>query len=119
MLETPDSGSLMARAMGRHWPPYTPVEHIHLFSRDSLRRALRHLGFSEPTCTPHWKWLTPSYVYRMLQTFGPDFRRLLEPVSGAIPRACGEIPLPFYIGEIIAIARKAEPIRPAAVPAKE
>jgi 2-polyprenyl-3-methyl-5-hydroxy-6-metoxy-1,4-benzoquinol methylase len=105
MIQTPDSGSLMARAMGRRWPPYTPVEHIHLFSRKSLRSVLTEREFTDVTFQKHWKWLTPSYVYAMLQTFGPSLHRVLRPIE-LLPRICTEIPLPFYVGEIIVIARK-------------
>jgi SAM-dependent methyltransferase len=45
-LSTPDAGSLTARLMGRRWHYLDPVQHITVFSRDNLRRALERAGFS-------------------------------------------------------------------------
>ncbi|MDQ5856883.1 MAG: methyltransferase domain-containing protein [Acidobacteriota bacterium] len=106
VLETPDSGSLLARVMGRFWPSYTPVEHIHLFSRRSLSFSLQSAGFLEARFRSHWKSLTPSYVYDMLETFGPSCRPLLRAALAALPRRLREVPLPFYGGEVLVTARK-------------
>jgi SAM-dependent methyltransferase len=45
-LSTPDAGSLTARLMGRRWHYLDPIQHITVFSRDNLRRALERAGFS-------------------------------------------------------------------------
>ncbi len=45
-LSTPDAGSVTARVMGRRWHYLDPVQHITVFSRANLRRALERAGYS-------------------------------------------------------------------------
>jgi len=106
MLQTPDSSSLFARTMGKFWPPYAPVEHIHLFSRRSLELSLNELGYANIEFMPHWKRLPISYVYNMFRNFGPEFYRLLGPLYKLLPRFVANSLLLFYIGEMIVIAQK-------------
>ncbi|HXY39746.1 MAG TPA: class I SAM-dependent methyltransferase [Vicinamibacteria bacterium] len=48
-LSTPDSGSLLARALGRRWHYLDPVQHIGVFSRTNLRTLLQAAGFEVVT----------------------------------------------------------------------
>lgn len=43
-LTTGDVNSLMARLRGRHWRLYYPPEHLHFFSRGTIRRLLEQAG---------------------------------------------------------------------------
>jgi SAM-dependent methyltransferase len=106
LLETPDSGSAVARLLGRFWPPYATVEHIHLFSRRSLVRALG-TSFEDVRSRPHWKPLPVEYVYENMKNFGPELRRVLSPVYHVLPRYVQRSALPFYVGEMIVTAKKA------------
>lgn len=106
IVETPDSGSLLARAMGRYWPPYAPVEHIHLFSRRALRAAVAQVGLQTVYVSGHWKSLPVGYVFEMLQNFGPELHRLLRPGYRLMPGFLRRATLPFYVGEMILLARK-------------
>ncbi|MBU0548514.1 MAG: class I SAM-dependent methyltransferase, partial [Candidatus Omnitrophica bacterium] len=107
VVQTPDTSSVLARFMKKRWPPFTPVEHIHLFSRKSLIGALEKIGFKDITVQKHRKVLTIKYVYEMLSTFGPEFQRLARPLYRFLPDGIKRCCLPFYIGEIVVIARKA------------
>lgn len=104
ILQTPDSGSFLARAMRQFWPPYAPVEHIHLFSHRAMRRAISQVGLENVRILNHWKKLPVAYVNEMLQHFGPELHRLLGPVYGILPRFIKDASLPFYIGEVILLA---------------
>lgn len=106
MIQTPNSNSYFAKIMGKLWPPYSPVEHIHLFSKESLRFTLVKLGFTNITSRTHWKRLPVAYVYHMLQNFGPEFYKIARPFYSFLPSPITKISLPFYIGEMIVIARK-------------
>jgi 2-polyprenyl-3-methyl-5-hydroxy-6-metoxy-1,4-benzoquinol methylase len=44
-LSTPDTGSLVARILGRQWHYLDPVQHINLFSASNLAKALTCCGF--------------------------------------------------------------------------
>ena len=48
-LVTHDESSLLARALGRRWPPFT-LQHPQLFSPQSLGRLLRRCGFEVVAC---------------------------------------------------------------------
>ena len=106
LIQTPNSGSFLARAMRGLWPPYAPVEHIHLFSRQSLTVALLQLGFTKILYEGHWKKLPVDYVFNMLQNYGPEFHRLIKPVYMRLPERLTRASLPFYVGEMLVIAHK-------------
>lgn len=106
IVQTPNSGSFLARAMRGLWPLYAPVEHIHLFSRQSLERALNNVGMQGIVYEPHWKRLQLDYVYRMLQNYGPEFHRLARPIYSRLPRRLTRGAARFYIGEMIVLGRK-------------
>jgi 2-polyprenyl-3-methyl-5-hydroxy-6-metoxy-1,4-benzoquinol methylase len=106
MLQTPNSGALLARLLGKHWPPYQPVEHIHLFSERSLQRLLIDTGFEDIHITNHVKRLPVAYVYAMMANFGTELRKIVAPFYNLLPQAARNVQLPFYIGEMIVTARK-------------
>lgn len=106
IIQTPNSASLLARVMRGLWPPYAPIEHVHLFSRQSLECALANLGMEGITYKPHWKKLPVYYVYNMLQNYGPEFHRLARPIYTRLPAGLTRSALRFYIGEMIVVARK-------------
>lgn len=106
LLRTPDSASLPARLLGKLWPPYAPVEHIHLFSRQSLRALLGQQGFAEIKCRQQWKRLPVAYVYNMFQTFGPELHRLFAPLYWMLPGFVRELTLPFYVGGVVLTAKR-------------
>lgn len=105
MIETPDSGSFLANLMGKYWPPYRPIEHIHLFSQKSLEVLLKKNHQTELFFEPHWKSLPVGYVYNQLSNFGPVFYRMLKRFNFVISKI-NDLTLPFYVGETIVIVRK-------------
>lgn len=106
MLQTPNSTSFLAHVLGRFWPPYAPVEHIHIFSKRAIFQILNRIGFVDITFQAHWKKLPVAYVYHMLQHFGPEFHRLFRPLFRMLPSYITDLCLPFYVGEMIVTARK-------------
>ena len=57
---TPNGLSLGHQIYKEHWRGLEPPRHLHIFSRQSLHRALGLSGFSEITVLP---WLASSIVY--------------------------------------------------------
>jgi SAM-dependent methyltransferase len=106
LLQTPDSGSALARLMGKHWPPYAPVEHINLFSKKSLRLLLQRLRYEDIAFKAHWKTLPFAYIYNMSKNFGPEFHDLLTPFYRLLPSLSDSVSLPVYVGETILTALK-------------
>jgi SAM-dependent methyltransferase len=101
MIQTPNSNSFLARILQKYWPPYAPVEHIHLFSRKSLELSLTERGYETVVFMPHWKRLPISYIYNMLRNFGSEFYCLTSPLYKIMPNFIKNIVLPFYVGEMI------------------
>lgn len=105
MIQTPNSSSLLARILQKYWPPYAPIEHVHLFGEKSIYKALKDSGFTVTLFKPHWKKLPLGYVYEMLQNYGPEFHRIVKPFE-PILKPFFQLSFRFYVGEMIVIARK-------------
>lgn len=106
IIQTPDSASIPAQVLQKYWPPFSPIEHIHLFSRKSLVLLLLNSGFEVVHSSHHIKKLPFSYVFNMLDNFGPEFKKILNPFYAITPKKLRDMPLPFYIGEMIIVAKK-------------
>jgi 2-polyprenyl-3-methyl-5-hydroxy-6-metoxy-1,4-benzoquinol methylase len=107
-LETPNASSWPAMTTGRFWPLLAPVEHLHLFSKPAIRHALAQADFELVEVRPHIKWLSPDYVYEMLQYYGPEWRSIAGPVFRTLPRPIRRGSLfPFFAGEMLVAARAA------------
>jgi 2-polyprenyl-3-methyl-5-hydroxy-6-metoxy-1,4-benzoquinol methylase len=104
MIQTPNSGSFLAKTMQKYWPPYTPIEHIHLFSRHGLENTLRKNKFTDVSFQAHWKKLPIGYVYNMFNNFGPEFYQLFKPMDHVLNKSNNV--MPFYVGEMIITASK-------------
>jgi SAM-dependent methyltransferase len=101
LLTTPDTSSLMARLLGRYWPSYSPIHHLHLFDGRNLERLLRQEGFDPLYARPLWKTYSLEYVRWILQHQHPGAASILK----ALPRFISKAPLPLNGGERIVIAR--------------
>jgi hypothetical protein len=82
LLTTPDTSSAMARLLGRHWPSYSSIHHLHLFERRNLERLLRQEGFDPFYSKPLWKTYLLEYVRWILQHQHPGAAAVLK----ALPR---------------------------------
>jgi len=105
-VTVPDFGGGWARACGARWPFVTPREHLHYFTRRTLRAALRTAGLDvlEVSLTA-----TPLSV-------GTALRATLGPVGASLARALGreaDRGMPFPFGSILGVARR--PRGPAGV----
>ena len=99
VLCVPDFGGLWARVSGARWPFVTPKEHLHYFTRRTLRRALEVAGYA-----PHGLGLAGTPV-----SLGSLARRLLGPAGRSVERSLGRranagLALPF--GTLWAVARR-------------
>lgn len=106
LIQTPNSASFLANLLGKYWPPFAPVEHIHVFGKQSIQLALKKNGFSLAHFQAHWKKLPIQYVYGMLENFGPEIRTLLKPFHIIFTNIPHSVALPFYVGEMLLIAKK-------------
>ena len=80
-LSTPNSRSLSAYALGLQWSVVSPPEHLHLFSKASLRLALRAAGFDDPVIRT--EGFNPYEVVT-------EWRRMLSSPSGKRPKSLAD-----------------------------
>jgi SAM-dependent methyltransferase len=64
-INTPDSGSLLAKALGTKWHLVVPPEHLNLFTRSSLRILLEGQGFEVLETRTIGKRFTIQYVLQI------------------------------------------------------
>lgn len=99
-IAVPDFGGWWARASGARWPMVTPKEHLHYFTRRTLRSLLRATGYEVESMG-----LAGTPV-----SFGSLARKGLGPAGPAVERFLGPVAsrgtaLPF--GTLFAVAIKA------------
>lgn len=105
ILAVPDTASVFARLMGKGWWFYIPEEHLTYFHPASIERLYRRIGL-EPLRTA-WatKPLTLAYGLTQFEEYNPLIYKTLKTVSRILPGAVMNAIIPFYIGEMKAIAR--------------
>lgn len=107
-LKVPARDSSVARVLGSRWPLLLP-EHLHYFTRPSLRALLRQAGLEAPSFRLHVVHFSLEYaLHRLAQHRWPLARRLHERVGG---KRLGARAVPLLMGEVVAVARR--PTRPA------
>ena len=96
-IVTHDCASLLARALGRRWPPYT-LQHPQLFSRRSLAALLQRSGFEVVETVKTTNYFPLPYLIRAALT-------VCGLPAGFVP--AGAAPLvAIKLGNIATVARK-------------
>ena len=103
IIQTPNTGSLMSKIMGKYWPPISPVEHINLFSQSFLSDLLKKDQLKIVKSYNHIKYLPIDYVYSNLDNFGSDIKFLINPIYKIIPNFIRKKRFPFMVGEMILV----------------
>jgi len=86
LLTTGDYGSLLSRAMGKHWRLMTPPQHLWFFSSRTVTALLERHGFRVHTIEHPWKLVPLALVaYQATRYLGGQefFRRFVPP--GRLP----------------------------------
>jgi hypothetical protein len=65
-INTPNSGSLVARLLGRRWHLLVPPEHLHYFNPEALTLLLRATGFEVLAISYPGKIFTLEYIIHTL-----------------------------------------------------
>ncbi len=66
VINTPNSGSLFARLLGRSWHLLVPPEHLHYFTPKSLTLLLEQIGFKVIKVSSRGKIFTLEYIFHTL-----------------------------------------------------
>jgi 2-polyprenyl-3-methyl-5-hydroxy-6-metoxy-1,4-benzoquinol methylase len=105
VVQTPNYGSALARAMGRYWMPLSAPEHIHYFSHRNLKALCLAYGFSRVRCYAHWKSLRLGYAFDQFAHWGQEINRPLRAVRRFLPQFVENARLPLFGGEMVFMAR--------------
>jgi 2-polyprenyl-3-methyl-5-hydroxy-6-metoxy-1,4-benzoquinol methylase len=102
VVNYPDIGSSIARALGRRWLFLTSV-HLYYFDRRTVTRMLGAAGFRVERMRPHWQRLELDYVLFR----GAILNQWLSKISRAIVRSvgAGKLHVPYWLGQTFVIAR--------------
>ncbi|OGG53686.1 hypothetical protein A2851_02260 [Candidatus Kaiserbacteria bacterium RIFCSPHIGHO2_01_FULL_53_29] len=66
VINTPDSGSMFARMMGKRWHLICPPEHLYYFNRHNIKQLLEEAGFTVVLETTIGKSFTVKYIFKTL-----------------------------------------------------
>jgi SAM-dependent methyltransferase len=101
----PNLASPWARAMGSRWWFFIPEEHLHYWGPVQLRATLDSHGFDVDVVEPVGKPLSLAYGMTQFEVYNPLVFRVADPVVRRLPARWSARPIPFRIGEQLAIAR--------------
>jgi SAM-dependent methyltransferase len=91
---------LLNRLMGRKSPIFD-IEHLQLFSPDSLKKLLEAAGFTQVTVSPFRNTYPLSYWARLF-----PFPAMVKPgVLRALQGTIGSLPLSFPVGNLLCTAQ--------------
>jgi 2-polyprenyl-3-methyl-5-hydroxy-6-metoxy-1,4-benzoquinol methylase len=106
VIAVPNTRSVFARVMGKSWWFYIPEEHLTYFHPDSIGRLYRRAGLEPTHVGRATKPLTLSYGLTQFKEYNPLIYRALKTVSYVLPQRAMDAILPFYIGEMMSVARR-------------
>jgi 2-polyprenyl-3-methyl-5-hydroxy-6-metoxy-1,4-benzoquinol methylase len=107
VVNYPDIGSWIARALGRRWLFLTSV-HLYYFDRRTIRMILEQAGYTVDTIRPHVQRLELDYILGR----GAILSRHLAAAGRAIIRPLGlaRAQVPYWLGQTFVVARRASVI---------
>lgn len=106
LISTPDTEHYLRHVMGRRWPMLQPMQHLHLFSRQSLGRALRAEGFDQADVDTAYKTISIEYLINQIRPLNPILSRALGGLTRVVPGSLLRKYRRINIGEIWSIARR-------------
>jgi SAM-dependent methyltransferase len=103
VVNYPDIGSWIARALGRRWLFLTSV-HLYYFDRGTIRRMLESTGFEVVTVRPHFQRLELDYVLFR----GSVLSKPLSSAARAVVRPLGlsRAQVPYWLGQTFVLAKR-------------
>ena len=103
VVNYPDIGSSIARALGRRWLFLTSV-HLYYFDRTTMTRILSATGFKVERLRPHWQRLEIDYILFRGSLLSPT----LSKASRALVRlfGAGRVQVPYWLGQTFVLARR-------------
>ena len=99
-VEVPRSDGWGCRLLGRWWWPHLPPQHVHLFTRAGLQRALAQAGFSQVLAERTAGYpltISAALVFLIRQRLGRDSSYRRNPLARVASWVLGLGALPFTV----------------------
>ncbi len=103
LVNYPDKGSVIARAMGRRWV-FNLTVHLYYFTRRTLRRMLDETGFEVVKFRPYVQTLGFGYVAQRVEPYSRRIHRLGALASEKL--GLRDVGIPYWVGQTLAISIK-------------
>ena len=103
VVNYPDIGSWIARALGQRWPFLSSV-HLYYFTRDTMRAALERAGLDTIEMRPYHQRLQLEYIAARGEVISPVLSRLARSIARGLRLSQHEVP--YWIGQTFVVARK-------------
>jgi SAM-dependent methyltransferase len=103
IVNYPDIGSWIARALGRRWLFLTSV-HLWYFDRATIARLLDAAGFDVRTIRPHYQRLELDYILQR----GAILSAALSKIARGVvkPLGIGRAQVPYWLGQTFVAAKR-------------
>lgn len=106
-MATPDAGHALRYVMGSSWPMLQPMQHLTIFSRQSMRLALEEAGFSEISFEVASKTVSYEYLTEQVRPLTPTLHKGLRFLGRCLPSSTRSKYRNVNIGEFFVMARVA------------
>jgi len=103
VVNYPDIGSWIARALGRRWLFLTSV-HLHYFDRGTMKRFLESAGFEVVAMRPHFQRLELDYILSRGAVLSKQLVALARGI--AKPLGLSRSQVPYWLGQTFVAARR-------------
>jgi 2-polyprenyl-3-methyl-5-hydroxy-6-metoxy-1,4-benzoquinol methylase len=107
IVNYPDIGSWIARALGRRWLFLTSV-HLHYFDRTTIRRLLDSTGFDVAEVRPHVQRLELDYILKRASILSEGLSTVAR--RGVSVVGMGRAQVPYWLGQTFVAARRTKSI---------
>lgn len=105
VVSYPDIESLVARLMGRKWVFLLSV-HLYYFTLSTIRKMLELTGFEMIDRCNYWNNLQLNYILSRMEPYFPPVARAGMKVTKGLHME--NIQIPYWMGQIMVLARKTD-----------
>jgi SAM-dependent methyltransferase len=108
VVNYPDIGSWIARALGRRWPFLSSV-HLYYFTRGTMRGLLERHGFTVVAMRPHFQRLELDYLLSRGAVISGALSKVSRAAANTVGLSAREVP--YWIGQTFVAARRSTETR--------
>ena len=103
VVNYPDIGAWIARAMGRKWVFLLSV-HYYYFTTTTIRDALNRTGWEPFKLKPHFQSLELDYILFRATPYAAFLAKPLRQFVNAL--GLGKVSMPYWVGQTLVLSRK-------------